>query len=111
MELPLALRRQGTARFRILWQEDEQVLGGWEGVSHGRRMDVRALAEESAELLGELPPQAVQVFVRVFIREIFAGDTTPPGFRRVAESTAKTVWLEWLAPQVTGRSLTRPSTD
>jgi hypothetical protein len=80
-------------------------------VSNDQRLDLRDLAEGCAESLGEIRSQSVKVLVNVFVREIFAGDITLPGFRRAQESTARTVWLEWLPPKINGGLLTRTSED
>lgn len=102
-ELPMDLRRRGTAHFRIDWHEDNGVISRWEEDPRDLRFDLRDLVQSYGELLGELSPEAAEILARIYAHDLRTGDASLPGFFRAAVSTARTVWLEWVPPTIEAR--------
>lgn len=102
-ELPRRARRKGECYFRIEWRETGEVRGAWED-GDKQTFDMKSEFKYRAALLGELPEEVADLLTEVMIEEIFTGDMTLPGFRRVDQSTQQTVWFK-LVPRTTEASL------
>ncbi len=99
-ELPRELRHAGVARFRIEKDKDGRARGFWEENARKEHLDVGAVVEEQAQLLGEIPEDLSKILAKLLIEELFGGQASLPGFQLVRESTASAVWLEWHPPSV-----------
>jgi hypothetical protein len=92
--LPWELRRKSQPRFRIDRQEDNRALGLWVGDPAGNPLDLAPLLKTRGHLLGDLTERGLEGLAAVFVRELFKGEITLPGFNRVDELGERTVWLE-----------------
>lgn len=97
-ELPIELRRAGTATFRMDWHDDDQANCGWERAPSRLKFNLQELFIDCAALLGQFPPRAVEIFVKVCAYDLRHGEVILPGFRRIEGSTIDTTLLQWLPP-------------
>jgi hypothetical protein len=95
-EVPRNLRRKGKCYFRIEVAENGEALGNWENDSEDQNFKLKNEIQYRAAVLGELPDEFANLFAEVLIQEIFEGEISLPGFRRLDQSTQKIVWLELL---------------
>lgn len=103
-ELPRSLRRKGECYFRMEKDDRGEVLGGWDGSDNQQRFEMKSEIKHRAALLGELSEEVADLLAITMIDEIFEGEMTLPGFRRLNQSTPQTVWLK-LLPRITEEAL------
>lgn len=108
-EISEELRGQDQVRFVIDWSGTSSV-GHWVGPTETPSLPLRDIAADSAETMGEMQGDLVELIADEFLSRLRQGDIALPVFRRDRSSTRQSTILHWLRP-VSKRSRSTQSAE